>query len=324
MADAAMIAKEGSKFAFPNLVSWWGSKQAANAQKRAGTTLANAALTEEERARERERQLNEFLSTATSEQIAQFLQTADTAAGGIEGAAQRGVGYLDPYMQAGGRSATTLADLVNAPEERFAFQFSEDDPSYQFRLGEGQKALERSAAARGTLLGGGTLKALTNYGQKAASQEYQSAYDRAMSAFKANQTGRQNRMATLADLARIGSGAGEAAGRFGLTGAETAGRFRTGAAQTAGQWGIDSANKQAGISIGAEDIARQARLGRAQATAASQQATGNVWANFWSNLGQTGSDAFSQYMANQSGRAGAPGQSTSTGAGTGRYNEGYW
>ena len=33
------------------------------------------------------------------------------------------------------------------------------DPGYQFRLSEGQKALERSAAAGGSLGSGGTLKA---------------------------------------------------------------------------------------------------------------------------------------------------------------------
>jgi hypothetical protein len=45
-------------------------------------------------------------------------------------------------------------------------------PDYQFRLAEGQKALERSAAARGGLLSGGTLKALSDYGQNTAAGEY--------------------------------------------------------------------------------------------------------------------------------------------------------
>lgn len=289
MADpvsASMIMSNLAKFAGPSVLGWWSSKQAANAQKQAGTTLANAALTEEERARERERQLNEFLSTATSEQIAQLLGTADTAASGIEGAAQRGVGYLDPYMQAGGRSATTLADLVNAPEERFAFQFNQDDPSYQFRLNEGQRALEHSAAARGTLLGGGTLKAITNYGQNAASQEYQASYNRAMEAFKANQTGRQQRMQSLADLARLGGTSAGTAGELGLRGATDAGRLRTGAAQTAGGWGIDSAGRQVDISNRYGDTARNLALARAQATAGSQLGTGNVWSNFWGQTGQ--------------------------------------
>jgi len=50
-------------------------------------------------------------------------------------------------------------------------------PGFQFRIQEGQKALERSAAARGTLLTGGTLKAITRYGQDFASNEYNNRYN---------------------------------------------------------------------------------------------------------------------------------------------------
>jgi hypothetical protein len=52
------------------------------------------------------------------------------------------------------------------------------DPSYEWRFKEGQKALERSAAARGTLLTGGTLKALAAYGQGLASTEFGNIFDR--------------------------------------------------------------------------------------------------------------------------------------------------
>lgn len=55
------------------------------------------------------------------------------------------------------------------------------DPSFQFRLQEGQKALERSAAAKGTLLTGGTAKALTRYAQDYASGEYQNIFNRLFS-----------------------------------------------------------------------------------------------------------------------------------------------
>ena len=55
-----------------------------------------------------------------------------------------------------------------------------DDPGFKFRMAEGQKALERSAAAKGTLLTGGTLKDLGQYSQGLASQEYANAYGRAL------------------------------------------------------------------------------------------------------------------------------------------------
>jgi len=45
-------------------------------------------------------------------------------------------------------------------------------PGYSFRLGEGIKALDRSAASRGLLRSGAQMKAITDYGQGTASEEY--------------------------------------------------------------------------------------------------------------------------------------------------------
>lgn len=56
------------------------------------------------------------------------------------------------------------------------------DPGYAFRLSEGMKALDRTAASRGGLLSGATLKGAQRYGSDLASQEYGNAYNR----FQAN------------------------------------------------------------------------------------------------------------------------------------------
>lgn len=48
----------------------------------------------------------------------------------------------------------------------------EASPGYQFRLSEGQKAIERSAAARGGLNSGATMKALERFAQGTASDEF--------------------------------------------------------------------------------------------------------------------------------------------------------
>ncbi len=52
------------------------------------------------------------------------------------------------------------------------------DPGYNFRIGEGERALERSAAARGGLLSGGYGRRLTRYAQDYASNEYTNVYNR--------------------------------------------------------------------------------------------------------------------------------------------------
>jgi hypothetical protein len=79
----------------------------------------------------------------------------------------------------------TVADLKDDPGYRFLLEKGliseggwQTDPGYLFRLGEGQKVLENSAAARGGLLSGQTGKALQQYGQNFASNEFGNIYDR--------------------------------------------------------------------------------------------------------------------------------------------------
>ena len=71
------------------------------------------------------------------------------------------------------------------------------DPGYAFRFNQGQKALERSAAARGGLISGNTGGALQQFGQGLASQEYQNAFNR-------YQTERSARLNPLQSLAGVG------------------------------------------------------------------------------------------------------------------------
>lgn len=52
------------------------------------------------------------------------------------------------------------------------------DPGYKFRLAQGMDSVQNSAAARGGLLSGNTLKALTEYSQNTASNEYMNAFNR--------------------------------------------------------------------------------------------------------------------------------------------------
>jgi len=77
------------------------------------------------------------------------------------------------------------------------------DPGYQFRLDEGMKALERSAAARGGLLSGATMKGIERFGQQSASDEYQNAYNR----YQTNQGNQFNRLASLAGVGQTATNA---------------------------------------------------------------------------------------------------------------------
>ena len=63
-------------------------------------------------------------------------------------------------------------------------------PGVQFALDEAQKAVERSAASKGTLLTGGTLKALAGYETGLAGQLYNDVFNRSLQSAQFNeQTG---------------------------------------------------------------------------------------------------------------------------------------
>jgi hypothetical protein len=96
----------------------------------------------------------------------------------------------EAFQPTTGFSAERMSGLpaYQGPGEFAAPNFNDpNDPAaqaYKFRLDQGQQMLENSAAAKGVLRTGGTMKDLINYGQGAASQEYQSAWDRAMQQYQ--------------------------------------------------------------------------------------------------------------------------------------------
>lgn len=158
----------------------------------------------------------------------------------------RQVELQEPFRQGGLGAQNQLLTLlgVNAPgadtasaqfgsmARPFGMSDFEADPGYAFRISEGMKALQNSAAARGGLLGGSTLKGITRFGQDAASQEYQNAFNR-------YQIERQARLNPLQSL----MGAGQSATNQ-LTGA--AGQLGQGLAQGYGNLGQARASSYVG------------------------------------------------------------------------------
>ena len=93
---------------------------------------------------------------------------------------------LSPYQALGSTGAAKLTDIIN---KGFALPTAEEvqkTPGFQFQLGEGLKGIQQQAAASGALQTGGTLKALTQYGQGVASTYYQNAVENALKAYGAN------------------------------------------------------------------------------------------------------------------------------------------
>ena len=240
--------------------------------------------------------------------------------GDITGALAQGrgdlAGYLDPYARAGEGAVTSLAELAGAKAP--TLEQLQMDPGYAFRLAEGQKALERSAAGRGLLSSGSFAKSLGNYAQEAASQEYANAFDRYMK----GQEQRRQSLTTLAGLggqaaaaagttlANLGLRGAETMGTLGLRGAEAMGEFGMQGTTQAGNWlndasrykgnaAIDSELAQAGNVIKAHNAATGYGLDASGATAESQYGLGNTWGQFYSQGGITLGDLAGGYLQNR-------------------------
>jgi Sec-independent protein translocase protein TatA len=159
-------------FIIPAAVSLFGASKQASAAKSAAATTAAAT------------------DQATQLQREMYQQTREDQA---------------PYRTAGYNALAEMQRTAgNVPG---AFQFGMDqfqqDPGYAFRLSEGQKALDRSAAARGGLISGGALKAATRFGQDMGSQEYQNAFNRALTGYNtgvASENQLYNRQAALSGI----------------------------------------------------------------------------------------------------------------------------
>lgn len=128
-------------------------------------------------------------------------KAADTQAAAMDRAAElQNQQYQDtvrrqqPFYDVG---VNALPELVAASKYTpFGMDQFQADPGYAFRLSEGQKALERSAAARGGLISGGALKAATRYGQEMGSQEYTNAFNR----YQAERTARLQPLQSLTGM----------------------------------------------------------------------------------------------------------------------------
>ena len=108
---------------------------------------------------------------------------------------ERQVELQEPFRQVGLRALNKLEGA--AEYTPFGMAQFQQDPGYAFRMSEGMKGIERSAAARGGLLSGATLKGIQRYGQDLGSQEYTNAFNR-------YQTERNARLNPLQSLAGIG------------------------------------------------------------------------------------------------------------------------
>ncbi len=197
-------------------------------------------------------------AAAAGDAAAAQLQGTRESIAAQEKAFNRQVELQEPFRQAGIKGQNQLMDLLGlsgntkaAGYGSLAKQFTGEDmykdPGYAFRLNEGVKALDRSAAARGGLLGGNQLRGVTQFGQDYATNEYQNAFNR----YQAERSARLNPLQSLAGQAQSSAntltnaagnlGASEAAALMAGGNAMAGGLIGAGNARASGYMGTANA-----------------------------------------------------------------------------------
>jgi len=141
-------------------LSYLGSQNAANAQRDAA---AQSAAVQKEMADQ---------SIAAQKEM--YQQGRTDLAPYREG----GVTAQNQLFQMLGLGGDTTAANYGKYAKDFGMSDFTTDPGYQFRLEQGMKALNASAAAKGMGVSGANIKGATEYGQNMGSQEYQNAFNR--------------------------------------------------------------------------------------------------------------------------------------------------
>jgi hypothetical protein len=193
---------------------------------------------------------------------------------------ERQIGLQEPFRQAGLTAQQQIMQLLGIGGDATAAGYGslakpfgteqfQQDPGYAFRQSEGMKALERSAAARGGLMSGATLKGIQRFGQDLASQEYQNAFNRYQVERAARLNPLQSLMGSGQSAANVLTGA---AGQAGQSQAQNI--MNAGAARASGY--VGGANALAGALGSIGSMATQFPLYQAQANYFNSMGRANV------------------------------------------------
>lgn len=153
------------------------------------------------------------------------VQAAREAAALNEPFRQGGMAGMNRLLDLLGLSSNTGAEGFGSAARDFSMADFQADPGFQFRREEGEKGLQRAAAANGSFGSGRFLKDAMRFNQGLASDEFQNAFNR----FQVNRTNKLNPLQSL-------MGAGQ-------TSANTIGNFtsQAGDARAAGIMGRSNA-----------------------------------------------------------------------------------
>jgi hypothetical protein len=151
-----------------------------------------------------------------------------------------------PYRQAGYNALAEMQRTAKNVPGAFSFN-TEDlykDPGYEFRLSEGLRSLAHSNnAGRGGLVTGNSLKAMQDYVGKSSLDQFNNAYNRALTSYNTGVASENQLYNRQAGMAGIGQTATNLTNAAGANNANAMSGYLTGgaAAQAAGGVGVANA-----------------------------------------------------------------------------------
>lgn len=110
----------------------------------------------------------------------------------------------EPWRESGTFANNLLTQGIDSGDltRKFSMNDFHQDPGYQFQLGQGELAMQRSAAASGMLNSEGTQQRLNAYGQGMANTSYQQALNN----FTQNQQQRYNMLSGMSNQGLASTG----------------------------------------------------------------------------------------------------------------------
>lgn len=162
-------------------------------------------------------------------------KAAQNAAGMSDAQYQQTRSDLMPWQEAGRMALSDLQGRMPQLLQPFGMEQFQESPAYKFNLEQGQKAIEKAAAKRGTYYAPATLQDIGKYSQGVASNEFQNAFGN-------YQTNMGNIWNRLYGLSGTGQAAANQTGAFGAAAAGQQGGYATDAAAARAAGTVGAAN----------------------------------------------------------------------------------
>lgn len=256
-------------------------------------------------------QVSQMAQNAATKAASTVSGATNTANTGLFGATQEGnevignslarqLALLSPYLKGGATSLGELQQIFSptgtlaAPQNQFKFTSADyaNSPEFAFEQQQANLALQRSAAAQGTLMGGGTVRASDRLNTGLASTYLDQAFNRALSTYNTNRQNLLTRIQGLTNITGLGFNAtGAGTQDIGAAGQLTNANIQNSAFQRAANT-INSGMYQGNTGLQAAQISEGAITGAANAQSAADIAQGKAWGGALTGLTNIGTSLF--------------------------------